>query len=361
MEAMEIWLRMRMVSHLSVVKAIPIMERLLQTNNCSAAFLKECGLSPTQCLQFIKANPSTLISCLNWLGRPDNHLLTFSHPAYPPLLKQIHSPPLLLFVAGDISVLSQKQISMVGSRAATFYGEKWGKIFAGELSKNNLIITSGLAVGIDGICHQAALDSGGKTIAVLGSGLENIYPSRHQSLSQRIKESGALVSEFFPDTPPKAKNFPRRNRIISGLSLATLIVEAHKNSGSLITARCALEQGRDIFVLPGPLGVPSNEGNHWLIKQGAYLATNVMDIMEHINISFQWVNIEEKRKEEDKQFEQTELPFTDVLVNVSNEVTPIDVIAQRSSLPVAEVMTKLLELELMGKVAAVAGGYVLTN
>ncbi|MBI6550603.1 DNA-protecting protein DprA [Xenorhabdus lircayensis] len=362
MEAMEMWLRMKMVSHLSAAKMMPIMEHLLQTKNCSTASLRACGLSPAQCLQFTKANSSTLISALNWLEQPNNHLLTFSHPAYPPLLKQIHSPPLVLFVTGEVSALSQKQISMVGSRAATFYGEKWGKIFAGELAKNNLVITSGLAIGIDGICHQAALDSGGKTIAVLGSGLENVYPSRHQSLARRIKENGALVSEFFPDTPPKAKNFPRRNRIISGLSLALLIVEAHKNSGSLITARCALEQGRDIFALPGPLGNPSNEGNHWLIKQGAYLATNVMDIMEHISASFQWINIEEKGNEEkNEQFEQTELPFADVLVNVSNEVTPIDVIAQCSSLPVTEVMTKLLELELMGKVAVVAGGYVRTD
>ncbi|MDX7992503.1 DNA-protecting protein DprA [Xenorhabdus sp. Reich] len=358
MEAMEIWLRMKMVSHLSAVKAMPIMERLLQTKNCSTTFLKECGLSSAQCLQFTKANSSMLISALNWLEQPDNHLLTFSQPEYPPLLKQIHSPPLVLFVMGDVSVLSQKQISMVGSRAATFYGEKWGRVFAGELAKNNLVITSGLAIGIDGICHQSALDAGGKTIAVLGSGFENIYPSRHQLLAQRIKENGALISEFFPDTPPRAKNFPRRNRIISGLSLALIIVEAHKNSGSLITARCALEQGRDIFALPGPLGTASNEGNHWLIKQGAYLATSVMDVMEHISTSFQWINTEEK---ENEQFEQTELPFVDVLVNVSNEVTPIDIIAKRSSLPVTEVMTKLLELELMGKVAVVAGGYVRTN
>ncbi|AOM41646.1 DNA-protecting protein DprA [Xenorhabdus hominickii] len=362
MEAMEIWLRMKMVSHLSAVKAMPIIKRLLQTKNRSTASLKACGLSSAQCLQFTKASSASLSSCFNWLEQPGNHLLTFSDLAYPPLLKQIHSPPLVLFVEGDVSALPQKQISMVGSRAATFYGEKWGKIFAGELAQNNLIITSGLAIGIDSICHQAALDSGGKTIAVLGSGFENIYPSRNQALAMRIKENGALVSEFFPNTPPKAKNFPRRNRIISGLSLGLLIVEAHKNSGSLITARCALEQGRDIFALPGPLGTPSNEGNHWLIKQGAYLATSTMDVMEHINAYFQWVKIEGEDKEKEReQFEQTELPFADVLVNVNNEATPVDVIAQRSSLPVTEVMTKLLELELMGKVVAVAGGYVRTT
>ncbi|MDE1484414.1 DNA-protecting protein DprA [Xenorhabdus bovienii] len=358
MKEMEIWLRMKMVSHLSTMKAVSIIERLLKTQNYSNNELKACGLSPTQCLQFTKANSSELSTCFTWLERPGNHLLTFSHPAYPPLLKQIHSPPLMLFVSGDITVLSQKQVAMVGSRSASFYGEKWGKIFAGELAKNGVVITSGLAIGIDGICHQAALSAGGKTIAVLGSGLEKIYPYRHDSLARLIEENGALVSEFFPEMPPKAKNFPRRNRIISGLSLALLIVEAYEKSGSLITARCALEQGRDIFALPGALGTPSSEGNHWLIKQGAYLAVNPTDIMEHINGAFRWLNIE---KEERVQVDQIELPFADVLVNVSHEVTPVDVIAQRSCLPVTEVMTRLLELELMGKVAVVAGGYIRIN
>ncbi|WP_340621403.1 DNA-protecting protein DprA [Xenorhabdus siamensis] len=358
MEVMEMWLRMRMVSHLSAVKAVPIIERLLQTRHVNHAVMKDCGLSPSQCTQFLKASPSVLVSSLNWLEQQGNYLLTFSHPAYPALLKQIYSPPLVLFVSGDLTTLSEKQVAMVGSRSASFYGEKWGKTFAGGLAENGMVITSGLAIGIDGFCHQAAVDAGGKTVAVLGSGLKNIYPSRHQNLAHRIKENGALISEFFPDTPPKAKNFLRRNRIISGLSLALIIVEAHQNSGSLITARCALEQGRDIFALPGPLGVNSNEGNHWLIKQGAYLATNVMDVMEHIQTNFQWVNLE---KEDNKQFEQTELPFADVLVNVSDEITPVDIIAQRSSLPITEVMTQLLELELMGKVAVVAGGYVRVN
>ncbi|MCC8367075.1 DNA-protecting protein DprA [Xenorhabdus sp. PB61.4] len=358
MEMMEIWLRMKMVSHLSVAKAVSIIEHLLQVKNITHAVMKDCGLSPTQCVQFLKANPSVLLSSLNWLEQSGNHLLTFSDPEYPSLLKQIYSPPLILFVSGKVSTLSEKQVAIVGSRSASFYGEKWGRVFAGGLAENGIVITSGLAVGIDGICHQAAIDAGGKTVAVLGSGLENIYPNRHRTLACCIKENGVLVSEFFPDTPPKAKNFPRRNRIISGLSLAILIVEAHQNSGSLITARCALEQGRDIFALPGPLGRPSSDGNHWLIKQGAYLATSVIDIMEHINANFQWINLEEGNE---KQFEQTELPFAEVLVNVSDEVTPVDIIAQRSSLPITEVMTQLLELELMGKVAVVAGGYVRVN
>ncbi|PHM31012.1 DNA-protecting protein DprA [Xenorhabdus innexi] len=358
MEEMEIWLRMKMVSHLSAEKAVPIIERLLQIKSINHTVMRDCGLSPAQCVQFLKANPSTLLSSLNWLEQSGNHLLTFSDPEYPSLLRQIYSPPLALFVSGKVNILSEKQVAMVGSRSASFYGEKWGRVFAGGLAENGVVITSGLAVGIDGICHQAAIDVGGRTVAVLGSGLKYIYPNRHRALACCIKENGALVSEFFPDTPPKAKNFPRRNRIISGLSLAILIVEAHQKSGSLITARCALEQGRDIFALPGPLGGPSSEGNHWLIKQGAYLATSVIDIMENINANFQWVNLEQ---EDNKQFEQTELPFADVLVNVSDVVTPVDIIAQRSSLPITEVMTQLLELELMGKVVVVAGGYIRVN
>ncbi|NHB94304.1 DNA-protecting protein DprA [Photorhabdus cinerea] len=358
MEAIEVWLRMKMISHLATEKAANIAEKLLHAGNCYSTVLKDSGLSPAQCLQFTKANKTVLTSCLKWLEQPERHLLTYSHPSYPLLLKQIHAPPLALFVSGKLELLLKKQVAMVGSRAASYYGEKWGKIFAGELVGHELVITSGLAIGIDGICHRSALDSGGETIAILGSGLGHIYPHRHVSLAKQIEENGALVSEFFPDIPPRAKNFPKRNRIISGLSSAIIVVEASKNSGSLITARCALEQGRDVFALPGLLGNPISEGNHWLIKQGAYLATNAMDIVEHVYSSLQWLHMEGTKQEVEPRFEQTELPFADVLVNVSDEVTSVDIIAQRSSLPINEVMTKLLELELLGKVAVVAGGYV---
>ncbi|MQL50658.1 DNA-protecting protein DprA [Photorhabdus khanii] len=358
MEAMEIWLRMKMISHLATEKAANITEKLLHAGNRYLTVLKESGLTSAQCLQFTKANKTLLASCLKWLEQPEHHLLTYSHPLYPPLLKQIHTPPLALFVSGKSDLLLKKQVAMVGSRAASYYGEKWGKIFAGELVGHGLVITSGLAIGIDGICHRSALDSGGQTIAVLGSGLGQIYPYRHGLLAKQIEEGGALVSEFFPETPPRAKNFPKRNRIISGLSSAVIVVEASQNSGSLITARCALEQGRDVFALPGFLGSSVSEGNHWLIKQGAYLATNVMDIVEHVYSSLQWLHMERTKEEVKPQFEQTELPFADVLVNVGDEITSVDIIAQRSVLPIAEVMTKLLELELLGKVAVVAGGYV---
>ncbi|WP_289997751.1 DNA-protecting protein DprA [Photorhabdus laumondii] len=361
MEAMEVWLRMKMISHLATERAANVAEKLLYSGSRYLTVLKDSGLSPEQCLQFTKVNKTLLASCLKWLEQPEHHLLTYSHPSYPPLLKQIHTPPLVLFVAGKPDILLKKQVAMVGSRTASYYGERWGRVFASELVGYELVIASGLAIGIDGICHRAALDSGGKTVAVLGSGLGQIYPHRHGLLAKQIEENGALVSEFFPDTPPRAKNFPRRNRIISGLSSAVIVVEAGQNSGSLITARCALEQGRDVFALPGLLGNSVSEGNHWLIKQGAYLATNAMDIVEHVYSSLQWLNMERTEEEVKPQFEQTELPFTDVLVNVGAEVTPVDIIAQRSSLPITEVMTKLLELELLGKVTVVAGGYVRVN
>ncbi|TNH41612.1 DNA-protecting protein DprA [Photorhabdus luminescens] len=358
MEAMEVWLRMKMVSHLATERAANVAEKLLHSGNRYLTVLKDSGLSSAQSLQFTKVNKTLLASCFKWLEQPEHHLLTYSHPSYPPLLKQIHTPPLVLFVSGKPDTLLKKQVAMVGSRTASYYGEKWGRIFASELVGYELVITSGLAIGIDGICHRTALDSGGKTVAVLGSGLGQIYPHRHGALAKQIEENGALVSEFFPDTPPRAKNFPKRNRIISGLSSAVIVVEAGQNSGSLITARCALEQGRDVFALPGLLGNSVSEGNHWLIKQGAYLATNAMDIVEHVYSSLQWLSMERTEEEVKPQFEQAELPFPDVLANVGAEITPVDIIAQRSSLPITEVMTKLLELELLGKVVVVAGGYV---
>nr|CBA71371.1 DNA processing protein [Arsenophonus nasoniae] len=354
MDPMEIWLRMRMVSHLSTVKITAIVEKLIEINNVKVASLRACGLSPHQCVQFTHANSKAIYAAMKWLDVSEHKLITLSDPNYPYLLKQIYSPPIILFVAGKEKALSSTQIAMVGSRYNDFYGEKWAQIFSQELVMHKFTITSGLAIGIDGISHKTALRNNGITLAVLGSGLNKLYPTQHTSLANKIKEKGALVSEYLPDTPPLAKNFPRRNRIISGLSKAVIVIAAGLKSGSLITAKCALEQGKDIFALPGALGNSLYEGNHWLIQQGAYLASSPQDIIEHLNSGLKWLP-ENKILSDNLHIDNS---MNNILRYINFEPTPIDLIAERSGLSVIEVSAQLLEFELMGKVIFVSGGYI---
>jgi DNA processing protein len=222
-----------------------------------------------------------------------------------------------------------------------------------------MTITSGMALGIDGVAHRAALDAAGKTIAVLGNGLFHTYPRRHASLAQRIVENGgALVSEFPLAQPPFPANFPRRNRIISGLSSGVLVVEAAIKSGSLVTARTALEQGREVYAVPGPLGSPGSEGPHWLIKQGAIPVTSVEDILENLQYGRHPLPDEAEKSNYSPDTELAALPFPELLANVGDEVTPVDVVAERAGQPVPVTVAQLLELELAGWIAAVPGGYV---
>lgn len=203
---------------------------------------------------------------LAWLERPAQHLLMWDQPEYPALLAQIDDAPPLLFVAGEPSILEKPQLAMVGSRRASRPGMDTAAAFSRSLASAGFVITSGLALGIDGAAHQAALDVGGQTIGVLGTGLENFYPQRHRQLAAAmIAQGSAVVSEFPLDAAPQAANFPRRNRIISGLSLGVLVVEASMASGSLITAKLAAEQGREVYAIPGSIHHPGAKGCHQLI------------------------------------------------------------------------------------------------
>ncbi|WP_411705522.1 DNA-protecting protein DprA [Edaphovirga cremea] len=374
MEAVEVWLRLRMVKGLGVKRSVKIATKLLLSSSGDAKELFSQGMNNAEIHAFLHPNQSQLDVALTWLQTPQNHLITFLDPDYPALLKHIPSPPLMLFVSGDTRLLNSQQIAMVGSRQYSDYGQHWGQYFSTGVVSAGYTLTSGLALGIDAICHRAALAAQGKTIAVLGSGLMKIHPSSHRGLAARILEQhGALVSEFLPTEPPLPAHFPRRNRIISGLSQGVVIVEAGLRSGSLITARCALEQGRDVFALPGPLGCPTSEGTHWLIQQGAYLVTRPEDVIEQLAGGLEWLSL---TKGEDSVVSrpnapsiqqelnisaedcEVELPFADVLANVGYEVTPVDVVAERAGQPVPEVVIKLLDLELAGWIAAVPGGYV---
>ncbi len=231
-----------------------------------------------------KPNWHAVENDMRWLAQPGNQLLTLSHPNYPPFLREIYDPPPILFVQGNGVLLGHFQLAMVGTRRSSREGEWTARMFAEYLSHQGLIITSGLALGIEGASHWGALVSTGKTIAVAGWGLDQIYPAQHSALTHKILETGVLISEFPPGTPVKREHFPLRSRIVSGLSLGTLLVEAPEGSTALYTARFALEQGREVFAIPGSIHNPLTKGCHHLIKEGAKLVETVEDILEELQI-----------------------------------------------------------------------------
>jgi DNA processing protein len=374
MNQQEVWLRLSTVKRLDVRIACRVADIMTRGESHNPILLAESGMTAEQVNAFFQRDPQQLRASLRWLEHESHYLVPITDHRYPMMLKQIASAPLVLFVEGNLSALATPQLAMVGSRKYTEYGEQWASYFSAGLVRSGFTITSGLALGIDGICHEAALDSGGTTIAVLGSGLARIHPRRHEHLACRILEQGgALVSELEVSAAAIPANFPRRNRIISGMSVGVLVVEASLRSGSLITARYALEQDREVFALPGPIDSVTSEGTHWLIKQGAYLVTEPNDVAEQIGSGLTWIPTTSSSEQADfipqrnksisdeiicAEDDEVELPFTDVLANVEYEVTPVDVVAERAGQPVPEVVGKLLELELAGWIAAVPGGYV---
>lgn len=293
---------------------------------------------------------------LAWLERPDNHLIHLDDPDYPPLLRQIVYPPPLLFVHGDPTCLRAHQIAVVGTRNPTPAGRETARDFAAHLAGFGIIITSGLALGIDAEAHRGALLGQGRTIAVMGTGLDRIYPAKHQKLAHAIAEQGALVSEFPPGTPALAENFPRRNRLISGLSLGTLVVEAALKSGSLITARQAAEQGREVFAIPGSIHNTKAKGCHALIRQGAKLVETATDILEELG-ALAVAAVEETTATRSI----TPPPALDddyrrLLQDFGDGPVSIDMLVERCGLTAEVVSSMLLILELQGHVAAAPGG-----
>ena len=293
---------------------------------------------------------------LAWLATsPRNHIITLHDAAYPSLLKEIADPPLVLFVHGDPAVLNRPQIAMVGSRNPTPQGLDNAHAFAQSFAHTGLAITSGLALGIDAACHEGALAGNGYTIAAMGTGLDRVYPKRHHTLAHKVAEQGALISEFPPGTPPLKENFPRRNRIISGLSLGTLVVEASVNSGSLITARCAADQGREVFAIPGSIHNPLARGCHALIRQGAKLVESANDVLEELHTTFSLLPSEETRSD------AVTLSLTSeqqtVLEKLGFEPTSMDSIVERTALTAEVVSSILLILELQGQVMSSGAQY----
>lgn len=325
------------------------------------------------CRDWLRApDMAALAADIAWLGAPDHALLTFDDADFPALLNEIPAAPAALFVAGDATALWLPQIAIVGSRNASQSGFATASSFARALAGAGFAITSGMAEGIDGAAHTAALDAGGTTIAVLGTGPDLVYPPKHHGLATRIQTQGALVSEFPPGTPGHPSHFPRRNRVIAGLSLGTLVVEAGVRSGSLITARNAAESGREVFAIPGSIHSPLARGCHQLIRNGAKLVETAEEVIAELAPLAHALGA---RLREQLHSAPASAPapggacarnaasdraddadYANLFAALGHESLGIDQLAERSGLPVAALSSMLLMLELEGEVVATRGG-----
>lgn len=283
---------------------------------------------------------------LDWLARPGNQLITLDQPDYPPTLLEFPDPPPLLFVAGNPEVLCRPSIAIVGSRNATAQGLANARAFAQALSEAGLSIVSGLAVGIDGAAHRGGLEGGSGSVAVLGTGIDRVYPAQHLDLARAIAADGALISEFPLGTGARASNFPRRNRIISGLARGCLVVEAALGSGSLITAGFALEQGREVFAIPGSIHSPLAKGCHRLIKQGAKLVECVDDILGELRLPAR----------SDTGSRNARSKAAPTLRWPTEEPVEVHDLARENGLTPEQVSAILLKLQIDGDVASLPGG-----
>jgi DNA processing protein len=294
---------------------------------------------------------------LAWAAQPGNHVVTLADPTYPALLREIPAAPVLLFVHGHPAVLSLPQLAIVGSRNPTEGGRRTTRDFAAHLAGAGIVVTSGMALGVDAAAHEGALEAGGLTVAVTGTGLDRVYPARHRELAHRVAHGGALVSELPPGTPPIPANFPRRNRIVSGLSLGTLVTEASLQSGSLITARLATEQGREVFAIPGSIHNPLARGCHALIRQGAKLVETAQDIVDELPALLGHLAAGEAlgREGADPASGLAEDHRRLLELMGFDPVSP-DELASRSGWAIAEVSSTLLLLELQGWVSSHPGG-----
>jgi DNA processing protein len=305
---------------------------------------------------------------LLWLNLdPGHHIITLQQAEYPSMLAQIHRPPPVLFLKGDVSLLQTIQLAIVGSRNPTPAGRDNARAFARNLAATGLTITSGLATGIDGAAHQGALDVNkndknggrqGRTIAVAATGLDRIYPSRHRDLAYDIAENGLLVSEFPVGTGPLRENFPRRNRVISGLSLGTLVVEAAVKSGSLITARYAMEQGREVFAIPGSIHSPLSKGCHWLIQQGAKLVETAEDIAEEILPLLPAFDEENNENHTDTAIAASSISKEEqmLLEAIGFDPVSMDILLSRTGLAIEDISVFLSQLELQKLIDVLPGG-----
>ncbi|MEI7612123.1 MAG: DNA-processing protein DprA [Betaproteobacteria bacterium] len=350
--ALSAWLRLALipgiggVTQRKLLTAFGLPEVIFSTSRASLAQV----ISVRSVDLLIETDNSAHVeSALRWSESEGQQIVTLADPEYPQLLLQIPDPPILLYVRGRIDLLNKPALAIVGSRNPTPQGIQNAERFAAALSQAGLSITSGLALGIDAAAHRGALAVDGDTVAFIGTGIDRIYPAKNKQLTIDIAHTGAIVSEFPLGTPASASNFPRRNRLISGLSLGVLVVEAAIESGSLITSRLACEQGREVFAIPGSIHSPQSRGCHQLIKQGAKLVETVQDVLDELRWNIGIPPLE------DSIFSKP--PTYSVLLSAMGfDPLGIDQLAQRTGLPVHELFVALLQLELEGRVASLSGG-----
>lgn len=360
LRAWALLLRTPGINHERVALALQSIPDVVELVRTPAATLAKLGI-PEHARQALRAPANEALDAdLEWLdSSAEHHLLPLTSPHYPPLLANTAGAPPALYVRGSIEVLSTPQLAMVGSRNPTAGGRETAFEFAAHLARCGLTITSGLAEGIDAASHRGALAAGGMTIAVCGTGLDLVYPEHHAELAATIAASGALVSEFPPRTPPRREYFPQRNRLISGLSLGTLVVEAARQSGSLITARCATEQGREVFAIPGSIHSPLSRGCHRLIRDGAKLVEEADDILSELRIPLAAAVASGSApppQAHARPAERLDKEYEILLDALGFDALGVDALIERSGLKPDVVASMLLILELKGLVEARPGG-----
>lgn len=348
MNALDPWLRLALapgVGNTSLIRLLTAFgspEAVLSSGRTALA----AYLTAAQCDALLgEPDAVQLDATLAWLGQPGNSLMTLADADYPTTLLEIADPPAMLYCKGRRDLLSQPALGIVGSRNATPQGVRDAEAFAHALSEAGLTIVSGLALGIDAAAHRGGLAGSSSSVAVIGTGLDRIYPARNKALAHLLAENGLIVSEFPLGTPPLPGHFPRRNRLISGLSRGVLVVEAAPDSGSLITARVATEQGREVFAIPGSIHSPLARGCHALIKQGAKLVESAADILDELS----W-------QQRLAPPVLSESPTDPVLDALDGAPTTLDTLAQRTGLTLDALSAKLLTLELDGRIASLPGG-----
>lgn len=347
-----------------------LQEFLTPSGVCQAdrSLLRQRGMDDAAIDSMRRPDPAMIEADLEWLQAERHHLVTWPEEDFPPQLREIPTPPMALFVVGDPSVLWLPQLAVVGSRKPTSGGRSAARHFAAAATRSGLAITSGLARGIDGAAHEACLEAGGRTVAVTATGLDRVYPAAHRELACRIAEQGALVSEFPPGTDPRPSHFPQRNRLISGLSIGTLVVEAGRKSGSLITAHLALDQSREVFAIPGSIRNPMARGCHQLIREGARLVESpeevIAELAQRAREMAHELQLELKLDDAEAPLEgvknspniDLDDDYRRLLEAIGHDPMTVDAMVDVTGLTAEAVSSMLLILELSGLVEAAPGG-----